>query len=111
VRFLIDAQLPPTLAKHLSSQGHEATHVADVGLTNASDKIIWSHAARTGAVLVTKDEDFVMMRALDNEGPAVIWVRIGNTTKRALIARFAEKFPAIIQALERGDTIVEISDR
>ncbi len=51
------------------------------------------------------------MRALDNKGPAVIWVRIGNTTKRALIERFAEKFPAILNSLERGDTIIEISDR
>lgn len=111
MRFLIDAQLPPGLAQHFSTHGHEATHVAEIGLATASDKVIWSRAAATGAVLVTKDEDFVMMRALDDEGPAVIWVGIGNTTKRALIRRFAEKFPAIIDSLERGDTIVEISDR
>lgn len=111
MRFLIDAQLPPSLAKHLSAHGHEATHVAEIGLTSAPDRILWAHAAAIGAVLVTKDEDFVMMRALDNKGPAVIWVRIGNTTKRALIERFAEKFPAILNSLERGDTIIEISDR
>jgi predicted nuclease of predicted toxin-antitoxin system len=111
VRFLIDAQLPPSLAKHLTGLGHEATHVSEVGLNSASDKIIWSHAAATGAVLVTKDEDFVMMRALDNKSPALIWVRIGNTTKRVLIERFAEKLPAILESLERGDTIIEISDR
>jgi len=63
------------------------------------------------AVLVTKDEDFVLMRALDADGPAVVWVRIGNTTKRALRQRFSEQFPTIVAALERGDTIVEISDR
>lgn len=62
-------------------------------------------------MLVTKDEDFVMMRALDTRGPAVVWVRIGNTTKRALVARFAEKFSDIVQSLERGETIIEISDR
>lgn len=111
MRFLIDAQLPPSLANHLSSHGHEAIHVSAIGLTTAADKVIWTHAAAIGAVLVTKDEDFVMMRALDNQGPAVVWVRIGNTTKRALIARFAEKMSAIVQSLERGETIVEISDR
>jgi len=111
VRFLIDAQLPPSLARQFSAYGHQATHVADIGLASAPDSKIWSHAAATGAVLVTKDEDFVMMRALDADGPAVVWVRIGNTTKRALTARFGEKFPALIAALERGDTIVEISDR
>jgi predicted nuclease of predicted toxin-antitoxin system len=51
-----------------------------------------------------------MMRALDNGGPPVVWVQIGNTTKRALTERFANRFSAIINALERGETIVEISD-
>jgi predicted nuclease of predicted toxin-antitoxin system len=111
VRFLIDAQLPPTLAKHLSGQGHEANHVAEIGLNSAPDRVIWSHAAATGAVLITKDEDFVVMRALDNKGPAVIWVRIGNTTRRALIERFSEALPDILASLERGHTIVEISGR
>jgi len=52
-----------------------------------------------------------MMRALDSNGPAVVWVRIGNTTKRALIKSFAQKLSAIVASLERGDTVVEISDR
>ncbi len=111
MRFLIDAQLPPSLAQQFSSFGHQATHIADIGLREAPDSAIWSHAAATGAVLVTKDEDFVMMRALDNQGPAVVLVRTGNTTKRALLGRFAQGFAAIIAALERGETIIEISDR
>jgi predicted nuclease of predicted toxin-antitoxin system len=111
VRFLIDAQLPPSLARQISAAGHPATHVADVGLIAAPDNLIWSHAASTGAVLVTKDEDFVMMRALDSNGPAVVWVRIGNTTKRTLMKSFAQKLSAIVASLERGDTIVEISNR
>jgi predicted nuclease of predicted toxin-antitoxin system len=110
VHFLVDAQLPPSLARQFSAYGHPSTHVADIGLGSATDKEIWSHAAAIGAVLVTKDEDFVMMRALDNGGPPVVWVRIGNTTKRALTERFANRFSAIINALERGETIVEISD-
>jgi predicted nuclease of predicted toxin-antitoxin system len=103
-------RLPPSLANHLSSHRHEAIHVSDIGLTTAPDKVIWSRATAIGAVLVTKDEDFVMMRALDNQGPPVVWLRTGNTTKRALISRFTEKLPALVQSLERGDTIIEISD-
>jgi len=110
VHFLIDAQLPPSLARQFSAYGHPSIHVADIGLGSATDKEIWFHAASIAAVLVTKDEDFVMMRALDNDGPPVVWVRIGNTTRRALMERFAERFPVIIAALERGETIVEISD-
>jgi predicted nuclease of predicted toxin-antitoxin system len=105
------AQLPPSLARQISAYGHQATHVADIGLSTASDSVIWAHAATMGAVLVTKDEDFVMMRVLDDSGPAVLWVRIGNTSKRALIERFNEQFPTIIASLQRGDTIIEMSNR
>ena len=111
MRFLIDAQLPPALARHLVALGHEAEHVGDVGLLTASDERIWDHATAVGAVLVTKDEDFVTKRALSKHGgPAVIWVRIGNTTKQALIGRFTIAFPAIVEALERGETVIQIPD-
>lgn len=110
MRFLIDAQLPPALARHFVALGHEATHVAEVGLLKAHDREIWQRAVVTGAVLVTKDEDFVTMRALSTRGPAVIWVRIGNTTTPRLIERFSAAFPGVLAALERGETIVQIPD-
>jgi predicted nuclease of predicted toxin-antitoxin system len=31
MRFLIDAQLPPALARWLAERGHEAVHVVTVG--------------------------------------------------------------------------------
>jgi predicted nuclease of predicted toxin-antitoxin system len=41
VNFLIDAQLPPALARWLREAGHGAAHVEDVGLRNADDVVIW----------------------------------------------------------------------
>jgi len=61
--------------------------------------------------LITKDENFVTMRALRADGPAVVWVRIGNTTRRALLTRFSAVQAAIFSALERGETVVEVSGR
>ncbi|MEX0842338.1 MAG: DUF5615 family PIN-like protein [Xanthobacteraceae bacterium] len=111
MRFLIDAQLPPALARHLAALGHAAEHVSEAGLLTAGDDQIWDHALATGAVLVTKDEDFVTMRALSKHGgPPVIWVRIGNTTKQVLIGRFTAAFAAILDALARGETVIQISD-
>ena len=110
MRFLIDAQLPPALARHLESLGHEAAHVADFGMETARDTEIWGRASAMNAVLVSKDEDFVTMRALRADGPAVIWVRIGNATRRTLIARFDAALPGVLAALERGETIVQIPD-
>jgi predicted nuclease of predicted toxin-antitoxin system len=110
VRFLIDAQLPPALARHLVSLGHEAAHIAELGMVNARDREIWDRAAADGSIIVTKDEDFVTMRAFRSGGPAVVWIRIGNVTKRALLHRFTAALPFIIGALERGETIVQIPD-
>jgi len=41
VNFLVDAQLPPGLARWLADQGHSADHVNDVGLAGAEDSVIW----------------------------------------------------------------------
>jgi predicted nuclease of predicted toxin-antitoxin system len=111
MRFLVDAQLPPALARQLTISGHQSTHVADAGLLSARDSDIWSHASAIGATLITKDEDFVTMRAFNAEGPSVVWVRLGNTTKRALLTHIASVFPTIIAGLERGETIIVVSER
>jgi len=109
VRFLVDAQLPAALAHLLRQLGHEAVHVREVGLRGASDRAIWKHAVATDATLITKDEDFVIMRAFDPSGPSVVWVRIGNCTNRILLARFTDVFPTLISALEHGESVVGIS--
>lgn len=60
MRFLVDAQLPPALARRIEAMGHAAEHVADCGLATAPDPHVRQYAAATGAVIVTKDEDFVV---------------------------------------------------
>lgn len=37
MRFLVDAQLPPTLARWLVDHGHAATAVREVGLRESDD--------------------------------------------------------------------------
>ncbi len=111
MRFIVDAQLPPALARHLVALGHEAEHVAEIGLATATDGRIWDHAVATGAILITKDEDFVTMRALSKKGgPVIVWARVGNTTRQALIALFDAVFPTVIEAVERGETVIQIPE-
>jgi predicted nuclease of predicted toxin-antitoxin system len=107
VRFLIDAQLPPGLARWLCDQGHVAEHVSDVDLAAATDTTVWSRAVELGAVLVTKDEDFVAISERSSQG-TVAWLRFGNTTNRALIAKFEQSLPDLLAALSAGERIVEI---
>jgi predicted nuclease of predicted toxin-antitoxin system len=107
LRFLVDAQLPPALARMLESLGHVAEHVADRGLAAATDTAIRQYAASVGAVIVTKDEDFAVHRLL-REGASIVWIRIGNTRRDELLRRIEAELSAIVAALEQGETLVEI---
>jgi|SRR5579884_1441641 len=93
MKFLVDAQLPPALAVWLRSQGHEADHIFDIGSTKMKDFQLWEFAARSNAVIVSKDEDFAEM-SKRIEGPQVIWLRVGNSTNRALLEWAPPRWPA-----------------
>jgi predicted nuclease of predicted toxin-antitoxin system len=84
MRFIVDAQLPPGLATHLQARGFAAEHVNRIGLGPASDIAIWDYVGRSGAALITKDEDFVALANRDHSGPQVVWIRIGNISNAAL---------------------------
>jgi predicted nuclease of predicted toxin-antitoxin system len=53
LRFLVDAQLPPALARRIESLGHISEHVANRGLAKAAENEIRAHAAETGSVIMT----------------------------------------------------------
>jgi predicted nuclease of predicted toxin-antitoxin system len=108
VRFLVDANLPPALARWLVSEGHDAEHVSDLGMEQRSDRDIWAYACERDACVVTKDEDFILLQALDREGPAIVWIRIGNAVRRVLLNRLPALWPAVISALEGGEKVVEV---
>ena len=108
IRFLVDAQLPPGLARHLTARGHAAEHVNRIGLGNASDGAIWQYAARTGATLVTKDEDYVALAGQEATGPQVVWIRIGNISNDALWRALNPMLDEIVQSLNAGERVVEV---
>jgi predicted nuclease of predicted toxin-antitoxin system len=108
VRFLVDAQLPPALAQTLRSAGHLAEHVYEIGMKDASDVSVWDYAFKSEAAILTKDEDFVDMFRRRASGPPIIWLRIGNSSTRALLAWLMPLFPAVLDRLEAGDLLIEI---
>ena len=109
MRFIVDAQLPPALARWLTAQGHQAEQVADKHMQAASDAAIWDFALREAAIIVTKDEDFAQRKVLSENGPAVVWIRLPNTRRPQLLAWFAKILPDVLSALERGETLIEVA--
>ncbi len=108
MQFVVDAQLPPALVRWLTDQGYQAEHVGDVGLMAASDREIWNYTRKLGAVLVTKDEDFMALSLADPAGPPIVWLRVGNTTRRALLETVSALFAAVEGRLLAGEKIIEI---
>lgn len=109
--FVVDAQLPPSLAQALRAEGCDALHVADLGLLTSTDRQIWQEVSSRSAALITKDRDFSLLRAASDDGPAIFWVRTGNSTNRTLIAQIIRALPKVVAALERGETIIEFIGR
>jgi predicted nuclease of predicted toxin-antitoxin system len=42
------------------------------------------------------------------DGPSIVWVRVGNTSRRDLLTWFRFRLPAIVDALDRGEALIEI---
>ena len=111
--FWIDAQLPPQLAQWLSSDfGVEAFSVRDLGLRDAQDLEIFKIAqTKSKVTIITKDSDFVELVMRFGIPPQILWVTCGNVTNRHLKKLFAQTFPQAVELLEKGEHIVEITDR
>ena len=87
--LLVDNQLPLALARYLSANAWECAHVHDLGLAEADDRIIWQYARANGLTIITKDEDFQALAIRQGSiPPQVVWVRLGNCRKVALLEAF-----------------------
>jgi len=83
VKFVVDAQLPPSLAQ-------------------------WLRAAAQGFILVTKDRDFVPSGGSHLSGLQIIWIRTGNVANRVLLDRLAAGWQRILEHLPAGGRVVEL---
>lgn len=108
MRFIVDAQLPPALARWLVEAGRDAKHVEEVGLREAADQPIWCYALETQAVVITKDEDFADRVRQSPRSPVIVWLRIGNASNRALRLRFVPQLPQIIAWIEQGHRLIQV---
>jgi predicted nuclease of predicted toxin-antitoxin system len=108
VKILIDAQLPPGLKLTLVEAGHEAHHVVDVGLRDADDSQVWEYAVREGIVILTKDEDFAARRLREPHGPSIVWLRVGNCSRAALIRWLTPLLASIEVLVEAGESVIEV---
>ncbi len=70
------------------------------------DAVIAGRAEATGAVLISKDEDFLTLRLPDRF--ALLWLRCGNTTNRALAVWLDKRWPEVESLLASGERFIEL---
>lgn len=110
MRIWVDAQLPQALASWMNCTfAVSAIALKDLGLRDAQDFAIFEAARVPGFVIMTKDSDFVDLVCRLGAPPQILWITCGNVTNRALQQLLLLTFPAALEQLHQGATIVEIS--
>jgi predicted nuclease of predicted toxin-antitoxin system len=108
MKFLVDNQLPLQLAAFLRTRGHESTHVLENGMDEATDLELWDHAIAERMIVVSKDEDFVIIASRVSDTGRLVWVRLGNCRNPVLIAAFDTILDQLQTAFDSGQRIVEV---
>ena len=57
--------------------------------------------------LVTKDEDFVAIRQRAKDGVPLVWLRLRNSSRQALLAWFIPRLPEIVALIDAGESLIE----
>lgn len=59
-------------------------------------------------MLITKDEDFADQVLLGTVAPVIVWVRVGNTSRRALLDWFEPLVDRVTAMIEAGERLIEL---
>jgi predicted nuclease of predicted toxin-antitoxin system len=104
VRLLVDANLSPVVAARLRDARHEAIHVYNVGLVQASDEIIVEYALEHDYVIVSADTDFgAILARLDRAKPSFVLLRhVNDMTPDQHAALPQANLDALAEDLEAG---------
>lgn len=109
MKFLLDAQLPARLARHLNDAGHDATHTLDLPEQNrTTDAEISRVADAEDRIVISKDSDFRDSHLLRGTPTRLLVVSTGNITNRDLLTFIDDHLDAVVAAFE-GARLVQIT--
>ena len=108
MKFLVDVQLPGTLARWLRDRNHDTVHVLERNLGQADDHTLWKIAKEESRIMVSKDEDFFILATRPSDTGRLLWLRVGNCRTNQLLTLINKRWNKIVQAFEEGQRIVEV---
>ena len=106
MKFVVDAQLPPRLARALVAAGHDAVHTRHLPDGNRStDTTVAGAADAEDRVLVTKDSDFRGSHRLHASPRRLLIVTTGNIGNDQLLGLFEQHHDLLVAALESAHMV------
>ena len=69
------------------------------------------YALQQQSTIVTKDEDFPHRLSQSVTAPVIVWLRIGNTSRKALLQWFEPLLPQIVQHIRQASASLRCADQ
>ena len=111
MKFIVDHNLPPRLARLLDQRFPGTSHTLDLAFDRLPDIKLWEYAKMNGFHLITKDGDHFQLALLRGAPPKVVWVRIGNAPTSAVLALIERHLDTIEKfLLEEGPTVLALGE-
>lgn len=110
MKLWVDAQLSPRTARWINEHfpAVTASPLRDLGLRDAADEEIFAAARTAGAIVMTKDSDFVRLQEQLGSPPQILWLTCGNTSEAALQQILTRHLDTALGLFSGGEVLVEI---
>ena len=106
MNFIVDAQLPKLLCNLLNLSGHNAIHILDLPLSNATaDNEIIKLSIEENRIVITKDSDFLDSFLVNALPERLIIVKTGNIPNKLLLKIFDTNLLLIVTMISRSKLI------
>ena len=107
MKLLLDANVSWRLVAVLKEHFGECVHADDIPELEfpAKDSKIWQYAKDHGYAIITRDNDFNDLIAIKGFPPKIIWMRVGNCSRKFtsdLLIRYKQEIEELWKSEEYG---------
>ena len=103
MKLLLDENLSRRLVPFLQNAYPGTSQVVLLGMESASDREIWQTAKENNFVVVTRDADFEELSVVLGQPPKIIWLKVKNQTRAAILKILIDNLITIEDALIAKD--------
>ena len=109
MKFIVDAQLPKTLAQSLRDKGFDVVHTSELPDGNdTTDEEINRLSLAENRIVISKDADFYDSFTAKREPYKLLRIKTGNIKNSQLIELFDKNSELIVKELSHS-SVVQIS--